>query len=220
MEMIRIVNWEKFQHYGDREPPWIKLHSKLLQKYKFRCLQDDSKLLLILLWLVRSRISDIEADPKYLREITGMKHPVRLQPLIDAGFIECYQDDSKVVASCYLEESREEERRERRAPAHAREESKPLIQFLDFVKMTQDEHDKLVKKLTGPVTEDYIERLNNYLGNLKEKAREKYHSHYYTILTWHRKDYGSRGKNNPAQRTAPKRDFDGQQSAYGETVRI
>ena len=100
MEMIRILNWEKFQHYRDREPPWIKLHSRLLQNYEFRCLQDDSKLLLILLWLVRSRVSDVPADPKYLREMTSIKHPIRLQPLIDAGFIECYQNDSNMIATC------------------------------------------------------------------------------------------------------------------------
>jgi len=28
--MLRVKNWGKFQHYKDRNPPWIKLHRGLL----------------------------------------------------------------------------------------------------------------------------------------------------------------------------------------------
>ncbi len=29
-KFIRVVNLERFQHYKDRNPPWIKLHRELL----------------------------------------------------------------------------------------------------------------------------------------------------------------------------------------------
>jgi len=110
MERIRITNWEEFQHYKDRDPPWIKLHNHLLINYEFRCLQDASKLLLILLWLVRSRLEgDIPADPTYLKEMTGYKAKINLKPLLDKGLIECYQDASSVRASCAPETEAETE---------------------------------------------------------------------------------------------------------------
>jgi hypothetical protein len=27
---LRVKNWSEFQHYKDRNPPWIKLHRTLL----------------------------------------------------------------------------------------------------------------------------------------------------------------------------------------------
>ena len=104
MHYIRIVNWLKYQHYKNRRPPWIKLYSKLLRKYEFICLQDDSKLLLMFLWLLASTIEKddplIPSDPKYLKQQLPFKGKIDLQPLIKQGFIElianCKQNDSKL----------------------------------------------------------------------------------------------------------------------------
>jgi len=30
MLTLKVKNWEKYQHYKDRNPPWIKLHFELL----------------------------------------------------------------------------------------------------------------------------------------------------------------------------------------------
>jgi len=56
--------------------------------------------------------------------------------------------------------------------------------YLDFVFLTKEEHKKLLKKLGKNRTDDMIERLNNYIGS----HGKKYKSHYFTILTWDRKD--------------------------------
>jgi hypothetical protein len=92
---IRIKNWNTHQHYKHRSPPWIKLHTSLLEDYEFECLQDDSKLHLILIWLLASRSKDIHADgdpllpndEDYITKKAGLKQKVNLQPLIDSGFI-------------------------------------------------------------------------------------------------------------------------------------
>ena len=55
MRYFRVKNFERFQHYKDRSPPWIKLYNDLLDDYAFTCLQDASKLHQILIWLVASR---------------------------------------------------------------------------------------------------------------------------------------------------------------------
>lgn len=92
---IRIKNWNTYQHYKHRRPPWIKLHTSLLEDYEFECLQDASKLQLIAIWLVASRSKDIHADgdpllpddEDYITKKAGLKQKVDLQPLIDSGFI-------------------------------------------------------------------------------------------------------------------------------------
>ena len=42
--MLKIKDWDKFQHYKDRNPPWIKLSTDTFQNYDFSRLQDASKL--------------------------------------------------------------------------------------------------------------------------------------------------------------------------------
>ena len=104
MQYIKIVNWKKYQHYKDRHPPWIKLYSRLLRKYEFVCLQDDSKLLLICLWLFASTVEQdtplIPADTDFLSKQLPIRSKIDLQPLIESGFIEliadCKQSDSNL----------------------------------------------------------------------------------------------------------------------------
>lgn len=100
MEYIKICNWEKFQHYKKRNPPWIKIHTQLLENEQFECLHNDSKVLLICLWLFTARKGNgqIPADPNYLQRKLPIGKKPNLQPLINTGFIECLQDDSKVIA--------------------------------------------------------------------------------------------------------------------------
>ena len=100
MKYLRIKNWDKLQHYKDRNPPWIKLHTKILCDYEFSCLQDDSKLLLILLWVLASKLSNkIPFDVHWIENQLNIKK-ANLQPLIDSGFIEVFLNDSKMIADC------------------------------------------------------------------------------------------------------------------------
>ena len=56
---------EDYQHYKDRAPPWIKLHVKTLESYKFSRLQDASKAHLMLIWLLASRTgNNLPYDPR------------------------------------------------------------------------------------------------------------------------------------------------------------
>lgn len=53
MEM-RIKNWEKFQHFKDRRPPWVKLYRDLLDDKEWHKLDDSAAKLLVMLWLLAS----------------------------------------------------------------------------------------------------------------------------------------------------------------------
>ena len=57
------------------------------------------------------------------------------------------------------------------------------IKYLDFVFLTKGEYNKLVRKYGEDNAGDLIHRLNNYIGS---KGKDKYASHYYTLLSWAR----------------------------------
>ena len=61
--------------------------------------------------------------------------------------------------------------------------------YLEFVKLTKEEHRKLVEKFGEEGTEQRIAALNDYVGS----KGKKYTSHYHTILSWERRDKASTG---------------------------
>uniref|UniRef100_A0A6M3JLA2 Uncharacterized protein n=1 Tax=viral metagenome TaxID=1070528 RepID=A0A6M3JLA2_9ZZZZ len=106
MEYLSIRNWDTYQHYKKRNPPWIKLYNTLLQDYEYTCLQDDSKLLLISLFMLASRCDNkIPNDPEWIKSQSSISKPVDLTELIDMGFIRI-GNDSKPIASCLQDDSK------------------------------------------------------------------------------------------------------------------
>jgi len=84
-------NWTKFQHYKDRNPPWIKLHRDLLIDKTFMRLPTASKALAPLLWLLASEsidgIFDADFDQLEFRlRFTEKELTSGLKPLIEHGF--------------------------------------------------------------------------------------------------------------------------------------
>lgn len=120
MQYITIKNWQEYQHYRDRNPPWIKLHNSILDDYEYTCLPDDSKLLLISLFLVASRTNNkIPYDVTWIKSKTMIKGKLNMQPLISSGFISLIGDDSNMLAQCKQNDSHrrgetETEKRQRR----------------------------------------------------------------------------------------------------------
>ena len=119
MNTLSIVNWEKYQHYKHRNPPWIKLYHAILDDYQYGCLQDASKLLLISLFLLASRTGNsIPADKKWIQNKAMIKGEIDFKPLLDAGFITingyCKHDASNVLASCQQNADSETETEKRR----------------------------------------------------------------------------------------------------------
>lgn len=52
--LIRIHNWDRFQHYKKRNPPWIRLYRDLIDRPEYRQLSDAAARLLVELWLLAS----------------------------------------------------------------------------------------------------------------------------------------------------------------------
>lgn len=91
MRYLSVKNFEQFQHYRDRNPPWIKLYNQLLDDYDFACLQDASKAHLIAIWLLASRNGNrIPYDSAWISSRISASDPVDLEQLMDSGFlVEC-----------------------------------------------------------------------------------------------------------------------------------
>lgn len=95
-------NWEKFQHYKHRSPPWIKLHRDILDDYDWWCLPIASRALAPCLWLLASSEDngEFDATPEKLAfrfRMTEKEIISAIKPLIDKGYFIC---DSEVLAEC------------------------------------------------------------------------------------------------------------------------
>lgn len=117
MEYLRIKNWEEFQHYKDRNPPWIKLHRALLDNYEFCSLQDSHKAHLVMIWIHASQNNGlVPNDKKFLEQKLSCKG-IDLSVFIKSGFLIVEQVASVLLADCKqvatesvcLEEKRREE---------------------------------------------------------------------------------------------------------------
>ena len=99
---MKPKNWDQFQHYKDRCPPWIKLHREILNDRAFMMLPIESKALAPMLWLLASESKDGSFDGSieelaFRLRLTNEQVAKGLKPLIDNGF---FVDDSEMLAEC------------------------------------------------------------------------------------------------------------------------
>ena len=81
-DYVQVRNWERFQHYRDRSPKWIKVYGSLLDDYDFSALDDADKYHLVGIWLLASRLDNkIPADPAWIATKLSATTPVDLAHL-------------------------------------------------------------------------------------------------------------------------------------------
>ena len=102
---LRPRNWNDFQHYKRRNPPWVKLHKKLLDDFEFQSLPLAAKALAPMLWLIASENSDglINAEDRVLAfrlRTTVAELGDAIGPLVASGFFVLAEDDSGAPAQC------------------------------------------------------------------------------------------------------------------------
>jgi len=161
MEYLKVKNWEKLQHYKNRNPTWIKFYTALLDDADFETLPDSSKLHLILLWLLAARKGNrLQNDEAKLTKKLPIYGQVNLQPLIDGGWL-IPTNDSKMIASCYHQKRREEKRRE--------DKKTQLFPIIGKICSEKDCHMPAVYKSTNGTYDHYY-----CPGHMPEKVKEKY----------------------------------------------
>ena len=83
-----VRNFDTFQHYSDRSPPWIKFYNAVLDDYEFTRLPDASRAHLMSIWLLASRTKNrIPFDAIWVAQAIKATTAVDLDALVDAGFL-------------------------------------------------------------------------------------------------------------------------------------
>jgi hypothetical protein len=161
---ITPKNWRDFQHYKDRNPPWIRLHKTLLDNFEFQRLPVASRALAPMLWLLASDslTGSIDADPQKLAFRLRMSEAElieALKPLIDNGFFSADEDASGALAE-RLRDAVPETEAETEAIQRQRQERAKRSQAIacppDMNAGVWDDWLKLRKAKKAPVTETVV----------------------------------------------------------------
>jgi hypothetical protein len=114
---LAVKNWDKFQHYKQRNPPWIRLHRTLLRDHKFNQLTENEQWMLVRMWLLASESDNHMAyDEKWVRRAINSSKKVPLEKFVSMGFLEVVGErlastvlaERKQLAAPEAEENREE----------------------------------------------------------------------------------------------------------------
>ena len=109
---IEVRNWERFQHYKKRNPPWIKFYSELLDDYELMELDPRLRWVAVAMLLLASRTDNkIPAKLPALRNRLWMDDLTAndVEKIASVGFITLSQDASKMLAECYAQTETETE---------------------------------------------------------------------------------------------------------------
>lgn len=100
-QWIVVKNWEKFQHYKDRDPPWIKLYTSILHDDEYLKMPPYTRLVLLSIWILYSRsCCQLIGNTASLSRQASMRITRQhLERLEQAGFITF--SDSKPIARSY-----------------------------------------------------------------------------------------------------------------------
>ena len=106
--MTSIKNWNKFQHFKDRRPPWIKLYREILDDLEWHELEPKAAKVLVMLWLIAS-----ETDGN-LPEIKNLAFRLRMSEKDAMSCVDklshwLNQDDINVISERYQDDLPETE---------------------------------------------------------------------------------------------------------------
>jgi hypothetical protein len=105
-QYITIIHWERFQHYKDRNPPWIKTYTELLSSEAYLRLPGNRRAILHGLWLdYATKHGELTHDTRMISRRLSLKVTTSdLQALEAAGFIALPSTTEPNLASSVLAE--------------------------------------------------------------------------------------------------------------------
>jgi len=204
MEQVHIKNLEKYHPgYKDRDLIWCKVYFKMVNADpEFEMMPEIDKWRFIAFIILELQTKQpVPLDPQYLtRKGFNLKsRPISLTIQMLHNFVE--------VCNAGVTQIREEKSREEKK----RVEESNKEKYLEFVFLSTTEYSKLVEKFGKPRTDELIKDLNLGIGS----KGYKYKSHYYTILSWERKNDGQKPPAKTRRSLAASSDV---QSAYGDEI--
>lgn len=154
---IIVRKWNEFQHYTDREPPWIKNYTRLLSDPNYLSLTPHQCAVLHRLWLEYARSScQLRANTASLSRQLGLRVSSRqLEALNHAGFIEFSASGPLAPRARSRETETEKEQVQDQKPA-----SQAVVQYaaelesLDFAAIVGRQAASYPQAEDQPLTED------------------------------------------------------------------
>ena len=103
---IKVKDWNKFQHFKDRKPPWIKLYRDLLDDLEWHELDPVAAKALVAIWLIASENDGELPEMKKLafRLRVTEKQAISIVSQLDHWLI---QDDINLISDRYQSDSLE-----------------------------------------------------------------------------------------------------------------
>jgi hypothetical protein len=110
---LRIISWDRLQHYKDRNPPWIKLHRDLLTSETWVSSSHDDRVLAVAIMMLAAATGNrVPANPRYIQRVAYLEREPDFASLIALKFMEIIEEKaaaSKTLASARPEtENREQ----------------------------------------------------------------------------------------------------------------
>lgn len=105
---MKIKNWEKFQHFKDRKPPWVKLYREILDDMDWHELDASAAKVLVMLWLIASEDDGNLPDIKKLSFRLRMPEN-KISDCISKLSQWLEQDDITMISTRYHDDSLETE---------------------------------------------------------------------------------------------------------------
>lgn len=124
----RIRNWERFQHYRDRNPPWIKLHVEILSSEDWVSLDDAGKLLAIACMVIAAKHDgNVPNNPHYVKRVAYLDTLPDFAPLISCGFlVEALANGTHVLADARPEKETQIRDRKKKVMSEVPSDPQPL----------------------------------------------------------------------------------------------
>jgi hypothetical protein len=129
---IVVPHWDKFQHYHDRNPPWIKLYLELRSDDEWRQLSLAARGLLVSIWIEFGASRGVLRASDLPSRVAQKNLRRTLDSLQEAGFIEV--SASRPLALTRSRESESEDKDLRKSTnSKARQGNLELLTFPEYL---------------------------------------------------------------------------------------
>jgi len=190
----RIKNWEKFQHFKDRRPPWIKLYRDILDDLEWFKLDSDSKAFLVELWLLASEDKDYTGNIPAIEVISfRLRKPVEvINNLVSSISHWLERTDIETISKRYQDGSPETETETERETETEKDITLISNRERGFKKPSISEIGDYCKERNNPIDPesffDFYESKNWMIGKNKMKDWKA------AVRTWEKNNFNKEKK--------------------------
>jgi hypothetical protein len=122
---IIVPSWRKFQHYTDRDPPWIKLYTELGSNDDWLELTDAECGLLVRIWVEYARSRGVLRASRVPAAALQKNRRRGLERLVQAGFIHLSASKPLALAHARARAKKKSEEEEKDLPKSLQDRATP-----------------------------------------------------------------------------------------------